>query len=104
MINDHKTRREWEIQLTMQINFIFHKDSEETQPMYTKSHNIEIMKGNETDEIIKKLFESLLQNYKKDLEEPMRRSEFVPDSIDLLYYHFQKIGLKRGRSYIDSPE
>ena len=104
MINDHKTRREWEIQLTMQINFIFHKDSEETQTRYTKSHNIEIMKGNETDEIIKKLFESLLQNYKKDLEEPMRRSEFVPDSIDLLYYHFQKIGLKRGRSYIDSPE
>ena len=104
MINDYKTRREWEIQLTMQINFIFHKDSEETQTMYTKSHNIEIMKGNETDEIIKKLFESLLQNYKKDLEEPMRRSEFVPDSIDLLYYHFQKIGLKRSRSYIDSPK
>ena len=104
MINDHKTRREWEIQLTMQINFIFHKDSEEIHTMYTKSHNIEIMKGNETDEIIKKLFESLLQNYKKDLEEPMRRSELVPDSIDLLYYHFQKIDVKRGRSYIDSPE
>ena len=34
----------------------------------------------------------------------MRGSEFVPDSIDLLYYHLQKIGLKRGGSYIDSPE
>ena len=34
----------------------------------------------------------------------MRGSEFVLDSIDLLYYHFQKIGLKRGRSCIDSPE
>ena len=30
MINDHKTRREWKIQLTMQINFISSKDSEET--------------------------------------------------------------------------
>ena len=104
MINDHKTRREWKIQLTMQINFISSKDSEETCTMHTKSHNIEIMMGNETDEIIEKLFESLLQNYQKDLEESMRGSGFVFDSIDLLYYHLQKIGLKRGGSYIDSPE
>ena len=104
MINDHKTRREWKIQLTMQINFISSKDSEETCTMHTKSHNIEIMMGNETDEIIEKLFESLLQNYQKDLEESMRGSGFVFDSIDLLYYHLQKIGLKRGRSYIDSPK
>ena len=34
----------------------------------------------------------------------MRRSEFVRDSIGSLYYHFQKIGLKRGGSYTDSPE
>ena len=31
-------------------------------------------------------------------------SKFVPDSIDLLYYHLQKVGLKRSGSYIDSPE
>ena len=54
---------------------------------------------------LRKLFESLLQNDQKDLEESMRGSVFVPDSIDLLYYHLQKkIGLKRGESYIDSPE
>ena len=34
----------------------------------------------------------------------MRGSEFVRNSIDLLYYHLQKISLKRGRSYIDSPK
>ena len=39
--------------------------------MYTKSRNIEIMKGDETDEIIEKLIESFLQNYQKNLEEPM---------------------------------
>ena len=87
LINDHETRREWKIQLTMQINFVSSKDSEEIRTMYTKSHNIEIMMGNETDEIIEKLFESLLQNYQKDLEEPMRGSEFAFDSIALLYYH-----------------
>ena len=34
----------------------------------------------------------------------MRGSEFVTDSTDLLYYHLQKVGLKRNGSYIDSPE
>ena len=32
----------------------------------------------------------------------MRRNKFIRDSIDLFYYHLQKIGLKRGGSYIDS--
>ena len=49
----NKTRREWKIQLTMQINFISFKDSEETRTMHGKSHNIEIMMGNKTDEIKK---------------------------------------------------
>ena len=44
------------------------------------------MMGRETNEIIEKLCESLLQNYKKDLKEPMRGIKFVPDSIDLLHY------------------
>ena len=40
------------------------------------------MMGNEKDEIIEKLSEFLLKNCKKDLEEPMRESEFVLDSIN----------------------
>ena len=104
MINDHKTRREWKIQLIMRTNFISHKDSEETRTMYTKSHNTDIMKGNEMDDIIEELHKSLLQNYHNNLEQPMRGSEFVSDSIDSLYCHLQKVGLKRGGSNIDSPE
>ena len=34
----------------------------------------------------------------------MRGSEFIRDSVDLLYYPIQKNGFKRGVSYIDSPE
>ena len=52
IINDHKTEGEWKIQLTMTIDFMSFKDSEETRTMRTKNHNIEIMIGNETDEII----------------------------------------------------
>ena len=52
IINDHKIHDEWKIQLTMEINFISSKDSNETRIMHTTSDNIEIMMGNETDEII----------------------------------------------------
>ena len=104
MINDHKTQSEQKIQLTIQINFLSSKDSEETSTMHTKSDNIEIMIGKETDEIIEKLFKSLLQKYQERLEEPMRESEFICDRVDLLYYHLQKINLKRSGSYIDPPE
>ena len=69
----------------MVINFIFSKDSDEIRTMSGKSNNIEIIMGNKTDEIIKELFESLLQKY-QGLEEKMRWSEFVSDSIDLLHY------------------
>ena len=41
---------------------------------------------------------------KKNLEEPMRGSEFAPNSIDLLYYHLQKVDLKSSGSYIDFPK
>ena len=43
------TSSEWKIQLTMAINFISSKDSDETRTMHTKSNNVEIMMGSETD-------------------------------------------------------
>ena len=51
-----ETSSEWKIQLTMAINFISSKDSDETRTMHTKSNNVEIMIGSETDEIIEDLF------------------------------------------------
>ena len=109
-INDHKTQDEWKIQLTMVSNFISSKDSEdsknlnETFTMHTTSDNIEIMIGNETDEIVRELFESPLQKYPKGLEKSMKRSKFVFDSVDLLYYKLHRTILNGGISHIDSPE
>ena len=104
MINDHETYGEWKIQLTMAIDFMPSKDSDEIRTMDTKSHDTEIIMGNKTDEIIVELFKSLLQNYQIDLEESTRGSEFVFDGVDLLYYHLQKISLKRGASNVYSPK
>ena len=71
----------------MQINFISSKDAREARNMHTKSDNIEIMMGSETDDIIGELFKSLFQKYQEGLEESMRGSEFVFNNVDLLHYH-----------------
>ena len=103
-IIEHKTQSEWKIQLTMAINFISSKDSNETRTMHTKSNNIKFMMGSETDEIIEELFKSFSQKYQEGLEESIRGSEFVYDSVDALYYNLNKVSLSRGGSYIDSPK
>ena len=100
----YKTQSEWKIHLTMAINVISAKYSDETRTMHAKSNNVEIMMGSETNEIIEELFKSFLQRYQEGLEESMRGSEFIFDSVDALYYDLNKISLSRGGSYIDSPK
>ena len=60
------------------------------------------MLGSETDEIIEELFESLLQKYLKGLEESMKGSEFVFDTVDLLHCKLHKIVVDH--LYIHSSE
>ena len=69
------------------------KDSDEIRTMRTKSCNVEIMmgSGSEIDDIIKERFKSLFQKYQEELEESMRGSEFVFDSIDLLYTFIKQV-------------
>ena len=101
-----KTSSEWKIQITMAINFISSKDFDKTRTMHAKSNNVQIMVGSETNDIIKDLFQfqSFLQKCQEGLEESMRGSEFVYDSVDVLYYNFNKVSLSRGGSYTDSPK
>ena len=85
MINDYKNKGEWVIQLTAEINFSSLKpDFNETRTIYTKSDNIEIMIGSDTNEVIEDLFKSLLQRYQENLEEKMRGSEFGFDGVNAL--------------------
>ena len=51
-ITEDKTQSKWKIRLTMAINFISSKESDETHTMHAKSNYVEIMMGSETDEII----------------------------------------------------
>ena len=105
LINHYKNKGEWKIQLTAEINFISLKPgSDETRVMYTRSFNEEIMKGSDTDEIIKLFFESLLKKYEENLQEKMRGSDFEFDGVNFFYYDFNKTSINRGGSYIDSPQ
>ena len=72
--------------------------------MYTRSDNIEIMFGDDNDDIIEHLFESSLQKYEENLQNKMAGSEFEFDGVNFLYYDFNKTSINRGGSYIDSPK
>ena len=100
LINDKRKRGEWKIQLIMKINFISSKNFNDTRDVHSKSDNVEFMMGVETNEIIKNLFNSLLQRYQKGLEESMKGSGFMFDYVDSLNYIFHKIDLKKSGSYI----
>ena len=104
MIDNHKARDGWNIQLTIKISFVSVLDSTQFQEMHTKSDNIEIMKGNETNDIITELFNSICRKYQEGPETKMKGSIFIFYCVDLLYYHLHKVSLNRRGSHIDSPE
>ena len=61
-MEEYKLKGEWKVQLTIEINFISLKPgSNKTRIMYTRSDNVEIMAGDDNDDIIEQLFELLLQ-------------------------------------------
>ena len=61
------------MQLSAEINFISLKPrSHETRVMYARSDNEEFMSSDDTNEIIKLLFESFLQRFEENLQNKMR--------------------------------
>ena len=108
LINYHKAIRnesnEWKIQLNMGVNFISSNDTGEIRTFFVRSDNEEIRSGNETNEIINGLLKSFLSNYQNEEKILRNGSNFVFESVNLLSYHIHKTSLKRGKSYIKSPE
>ena len=106
LINDHKNIRnsKRKIQLNIRVNFISTNDTGEIHTFYVRSDNEEIRSGNETNEIINTLIKSFLSNYLEEEKILRSGSNFVFESVNLLTYHIHKTRLKRGKSYIKSPE
>ena len=104
LINENKAIEnnfnEWKIQINMHVNFVSSNDTGEIRTIFVWSDNEEIRLGNETDDIIKRLINSFLNNYQKEEIILRNGSNFVFESVDLLSYHIHKTSLKRENSYI----
>ena len=103
--NNNNNRSEWEIQLTMHNGCISTKSFEETCTIYIKSEPLEAFICSNTEDVIDKLFNTILQRFQHSKETSHeRRSEIFPGSVELLYYHFQRIDIRRAESYIITPD
>ena len=61
--------------------------------------------GSDIKDVIDKLSNTLLKRFQNAQETSNERgSEFIPESVELLYYNFQRIDLRRTESYIISPD
>ena len=120
LINDHKPttesnnekneendsnsdRAEWKIQLAIQNSCISTKNFEETCTIYSASEPAEMFMGSDTEVVIDTLFNAILQRFQQAQETPNDKGrEFIPESIEFLYYYFHKINIIRAESYIMS--
>ena len=80
------------------------KDTDEQHVMYSKSDNREITIKDKVDEVIEEPFQLLLPRYPIGLERSTKRSDFIFDCGQILYYKCYKINPNRGGLYIDSRE
>ena len=83
LIEEYKLKGEWEVHLTIEVTSL-KPGSDETRIMYTRSDNTEIMLGDDNDDIIEQLFDSLLKKYEENLQNKMRGSEFEFDGVFIL--------------------
>ena len=113
LINDHKptaglnsnnsNKAEWKIQLVIKNNFISVGDFEDTRTIYSASKPVEIFMGSDTENIIDTLFNTILNRIQEAMETSNERgSGFTHDNVGLLYYHFQRIDIRRGELCIMS--
>ena len=72
--------------------------------MHSTSGNIKFTSYNDANEVVNEVFESLRSRYQGNLETSMRGSDFIFDSVQLMYYKCHKVNFRRGDSYIDSPD
>ena len=73
----------WKSQLTIAINFISSKDTEEERVMHSNSDNIKFTSYNDANEVINELFESLPSKYQDNFKTSVRGRDFIFDSVQL---------------------
>ena len=62
------------------------------------------MPSSNANEILGQLLTSLYEKYQDDLKLSQESSSFVYESVEECNIHFNKIDLRRGASFIDTPD
>ena len=89
----------------MYIKCISTKSFDETCTVHSKSRQVEVYMGSDTENVIDTFFNTLLQNFQRIQKTSNERgSKFIPDSVELLAYELHKIDIIRAESYIVSPD
>ena len=72
--------------------------------MHSNSGNIKFETYSDAIDVIDKLLKSLRSKYQDNLKTSMKGSDFIFDSVQLMYYKCHKVSFIRDGSYIDSPD
>ena len=103
MLIDENKVYEQNIQLDLGFNMVHMSDSRKIT-YFSCSDNIICMPSSNTNEIIEQLLTSLHKKFDDDLVLSRESSSFVYESVEECNLHFHKIDLRRGASFIDTPE
>lgn len=98
------TQNEQKVRLIIAVTFKHLTNLTKKITFYASSKNIEMRRGDNTEEILARLINSFLENY--EIEENVLResSNYSFECVDLTTIQIHSFVLRRGSSYIPSPE
>ena len=89
----------------MQNNCISVKNFEDNRIIYSASKPVEIFMGSDTKDVIDRLFDTTLGRFQQAIKTSSENgSGFTHESVELSYYYFMKIHIRRAESYVKSPD
>ena len=102
-LTDKKKVSNQKIQLDIEINLV-HLTKSDRIAFYVKSKNIECHPSDNSEDILNQLFDTLLKYFNDKLLICRTDSSYVFENVEGISIHFHKIDLRRGSSYIPTPE
>ena len=102
LINKNKLF-EQKIQLDIGINMV-HISEQKRITHFSRSDNVICLPSSNTNDIISQLLTSLYEKYQEDLRLSHASSSFTYESVEACNIYFNKIELRRGATYIESPK
>ena len=103
MLVDEIKGEEQTIPVDLGFNMV-HMDDKRRITHFSKSDNVICMPSSDTSKILDELLSSFYKKYQEDVATSRTSSSFVFESVEECNIHFHKIDLRRGASYIDTPD